>query len=168
MANATTPRSKTTTEQNVRTPGDFLIAIERRFGPITFDLAADADSHVTANNKYFSPAQDSLVQTWPTTGVNWLNPPFGDIGPWVEKARDWVLSTPAWMGALTLVLIPASVDTAYWDAFVRGYARVEALKSRVKFVGHTQGFPKPLVLLTYDPRFPRQHGIVDRWDWKQS
>ena len=166
-------------EQSVGTPRDLLDAVETRFGRITFDLAADANNCVVApdvphptvyftqQKTYFDKADDSLAQDWPLRGVNWLNPEFADVAPWVAKCRRWVSSGRAEAGALVILLVPASVDSNWWMENVAGHARVLSLNPRVKFVGHKQGFPKPLALCAYDARFPMQPNLVEPWRWKK-
>jgi len=153
-----------TSNQEVATPRDLLDAIERRFGKITFDLAAIPDN-TTASN-FFSPECNALNQnqTWPTEGINWLNPPFSNVAPWAERCRTWL--DGAQPNALTLLLVPASVDSNWWLEHVSRSARVLALNPRVKFVGHKDPFPKPLTLCVYDARFRIQLACVEPWRWK--
>ena len=159
-------------EQTVCTPQDLIGAVENRFGAITFDLAAsDADDALA--NQFFTPDDDSLSPRtrWPASGVLWLNPPFGNVEPWVQRCARWVtdgsgLLCPA-PDSLLLLLVPASVDSNWWMRHVAGHARVLALNPRVKFKGHAQGFPKPLALCVYDPRFHTQPALVEPWRWKK-
>lgn len=49
---------------------------------------------------------------------------------------------------------------------VRRHALCYALKSRIKFLGAADGYPKPLALCVFDPRhFPASSGL-ELWDWK--
>ncbi len=154
------PRSE---NQAAQTPRDLLDAVEARFGKITSDLAATREN--AACDSFICPEEDSLKVEWPRRGVLWLNPPFSEIGPWAQKCADWACSEPH-PSSVLLFLVPASVDALWWAESVRGYARVLALAPRIKFVGHAQGFPKPMVLCVYDPRFKRQPDSVDYWRWK--
>lgn len=166
---ATRPRSRHSTVQDVLTPDDLREAVIRRFGPIVFDLAA-ADGHeIIPLCQHFTPEQNALEAEWPTArcplGVLWLNPPYSpDIEPWACKAAEWRLRGVP--GSCLAMLVPASIDADWWRLFVRGKAHVIALKSRPKFKGHSQGYPKPMVLCVYDPRYPDQGSGVELWDWK--
>jgi hypothetical protein len=152
-------------EQVVATPRNFLITVEQKFGPIAFDLAANAENAVTNRDgqigDYFGPGSiagpDALALTWPACGLNWLNPPFGDIRPWAEKCV-----AEAARGARTLLLVPASVG-AEWFGVLREHAFIFELSPRITFVGHTGPYPKDLVLAYFGPE-----GFVGRahWRWK--
>ncbi len=56
----------------------------------SIDLAATKQSAKCP--VFFTPEQDALKQDWlasshsPATG--WLNPPYSNIFPWIEKARE--------------------------------------------------------------------------------
>lgn len=166
--NATTPRARGQ-NPDTRTPRDLLDAIEARFGRLTFDLAATAESNVTgASTQFFGPEDDALSRPWPRHAGErlWLNPPFDKIGPWAAKCVQWVDTAPANSGARLLLLVPASVDSVWWHDSVRGFARVLALAPRVTFVGHAQPFPKAMALCVYDPSFRRAPETVERWHWK--
>ena len=150
-------------EQDVQTPRDLLDAVEGRFGLLTFDLAAHAGN--TVAHDYFTKDNNALTIDWPVGEHMWLNPPFSNIAPWAAKCEAWLLSNPH-PCALLLLLVPASVDSNWWRDHVAGKARVLALNPRIRFVGHTQGFPKPLALCVYDPRFPHQPALVESWRWR--
>ena len=156
-------------EQSVGTPRDLLDAVEGRFGQIGFDLAADVDNCCAQHSTHhFSETHNALAPEthWPRSGVLWLNPPFADVAPWAERCAQWLASGEASAASLLLLLVPASVDSNWWMESVAGHARVLSLNPRVKFVGHKQGFPKPLALCVYDPRFPLQPALVEPWRWK--
>src|SRR5437762_1882787 len=103
------PRQKPNqSKQDVRTPAVFLTAVKARLGiaAFTVDLAASRENTVAP--KFYSKRSNALVQSWNLGGWNWLNPEFGDIRPWVEKA--WTESS---RGASTAMLVPAAVG-ANW------------------------------------------------------
>lgn len=131
-------------KQDHATPPGLLRVIEERFGPIAFDLAAAP--HNKKHYRYFSEADNSLVQDWHKTPGNlWLNPPFGSITPWAEKC--WLESQK---GAKILLLVPASIGTNWFRDFVYGKSEVLALNGRVKFLGPDMpAFPKELILCRY-------------------
>lgn len=145
--------------QVVGTPRNFLDAVERRFGPMVVDLAATAENAKAAI--FVTPEQDSLSADWSqlTWGNRWLNPPFGAIAPWAEKcARAWYSpSSPI------LLLVPASIGANWFAEHVYEHALVLALRGRVTFEGHTQPYPKDLILAVYGwpPGF-------ECWDWRRA
>ena len=148
-------------EQSVSTPKDLIDAVVGRFGPISWDLAAEPTNAKAP--RWLGPGgihEDALKVAWHTLahGENlWLNCPFGDIRPWVEKCAEESRS-----GARILLLVPASVDSNWYADFVHRKAMVHALSPRVRFDGHKTGFPKPLVLAVYD----RGPAGFDVWRWK--
>ena len=114
--------------QDCETPRDFIAAVEAKFGPIAWDLAAQANTCKARDPlAYFDRAHDSLIQDWAacgTLGRTWLNPPFANLKPWLVKAHACrAISAP-------LVLLPASVCTEYFDAFVRWRAMVYEVTPR--------------------------------------
>ena len=175
---ATDTRATDDTEQRVRTPDVLIDAIERRFGPLTIDLAASDGDEIThriawpdnesrSGVHHITPEQDSLKVDWPAQMHGWLNPEYGNIDPFVAKCARWARDVDTEPGSLIHVLVPASVDAEWWRLHVRGRARVEAIP-RVRFIGHKHTFPKPLALLHYDPMFPAQPADVGFWNWRDS
>lgn len=158
--------------QDFATPLDFLDAVRARFGAIAWDLAANA-SNCTANapRNYYGPGsaagEDSLVQDWSKlSGTLFLNPPFGDIATWAEKAHaSWraVQADPArrhrhdWR---LLLLTPASVGANWFARNVHGAACVLAISPRLTFGSETQPYPKDLILSVYALR-----PTFDLWRW---
>ena len=102
--------------QEVGTPRAFLDAVETRFGKIAWDLAANETNHVV--DEWSGPGStkqpDSLKGAWLELppGLFWLNPPYANIGDWVEKCdkeqREGYGNSRAQRIAL---LVPASVGT---------------------------------------------------------
>lgn len=145
-------------KQDYCTPVVFLHAVRTRLGIRDFDidLAADSSNHVCA--RYYSREDDALVRPWRVgTGWNWLNPEFGNIGPWAQRARDQSIEH----NAHTAMLIPASVGANWWRDYVHDWARVLCLNGRITFVGCADAYPKDCALLLY--------GAVpgyDIWSWR--
>lgn len=149
-------------EQIVCTPPEFIEAVTKRFGGIGWDLAALAENSVMRNTNraaYFGPDhaneenRDSLKVSWGSAALQWLNPPFGNIAPWAEKAAS--------CGSRVAMLVPASVGSNWFRDHVHGKAFVLALSPRLKFVGHASSFPKDLMLCIYGLGV---HGF-DVWRW---
>lgn len=147
-------------EQDVETPDDFIVAVERRFGPLELDLAA------TQLNKKapvcFTPEDNSLSKNWHIyKALSWLNPPFGDIEVWAHKcAEEWLL------GAEILLLVPASVGANWWWDWVEPFTNRYSI-GRLKFVGHKDVYPKDLMLCHYDRKVPRVPEM-QRWPWRKE
>jgi phage N-6-adenine-methyltransferase len=147
--------------QDVGTPRGFLDAVEKCFGPIAFDLAANADNRVV--DAYFGPGsqwgEDAFKQIWHFhKGIQWLNPPFANIGDWAMRA-----AAESGHGAHILMLIPAAVGTNYFREWIWPFARIYALSPRLTFVGHTQSYPKDLILCEYSRDVVP---ALECWRWK--
>jgi phage N-6-adenine-methyltransferase len=127
--------------QDYPTPRAFIEAIERRFGKLTIDLAASPENAVCEH--YITAAQDSLKTEWPETGLGWLNPPFGDIGPWAKKCSE-----SASAAFRIIMLTPASVGSNWFAEHVHQKAIVLGLSPRLSFDGKNS-YPKDLMCAIY-------------------
>jgi DNA modification methylase len=93
---------------------------------------------------HYTREDDGLVQDW--FGTVYVNGPFENLAPWVEKAADsvWCKS----MGnaptetsgkrrkpkARTVVmLLPARTHTRYWQKYIKDHARVIFITGKMKF-----------------------------------
>jgi phage N-6-adenine-methyltransferase len=146
-------------KQDYGTPLVFLAAVKRRFGIAEFaiDLAASAENAVAP--MFYTEAENALHQPWRTKSreLAWCNPPFSNIGPWVEKA--WAESRK---GARVAMLLPAGVGSNWWRDHVHGKAFVLLLNGRLTFAGETQPYPKDCVLLVYGPDVAPGYEV---WSW---
>lgn len=152
-------------KQDWGTPPEFLSAVKRLLGVDEFavDLAAHADNAVAPI--WFGPGgarEDSLSPdaSWSDGYLRWLwlNPPYADIAPWVEKA-----AAEAALGARIAVLVPLSADANWWADHVEGKARALAVAPRLQFVGAKDPYPKPIALLLYDEA---GGSGIHQWRWK--
>lgn len=82
--------------------------------------------------KFYTRTDDGLAHSWAGERV-FMNLPYGrgdnGIEPWVRKARGEAVG-----GALVVGLLPARVDTEWWQENVQGHADVRFLRGRVHFV----------------------------------
>lgn len=145
-------------KQDYQTPPELLDAVREELGitQFTMDLAADDTNHICPD--YFTTEVDAFDFTWARGGWNWLNPPFGNIRPWVKKA--WEETSH---GARTAVLVPASVGSNWWKNWVHGKAGVLFLNGRVQFVGAEGLYPKDCAILLYKPHTVGGYAV---WSWK--
>jgi phage N-6-adenine-methyltransferase len=141
-------------KQDYETPATLICAVESRFGPITFDLAASA--YNAKADKYCTEADDALTRVvWPSGGLLWLNPPFANIRPWARKCCDNRASCKI------AFLVPASVGSEWFAQYVFDKALVLFLSPRISFDG-MEPYPKDCILAMYgwEPGFQLWHG-----DW---
>lgn len=147
--------SRGSSKQDYATPADFMVAVEKRFGPIDFDLAASLENAKAP--RFYTERDNSLIQGWhKSKGLLWLNPPFNDIAPWARKcAKESAL------GAAILFLTPASIGSEWFANFVFPYARVLALRPRISFDGKNP-YPKDCILSVFHNPIPG----MELWRWK--
>ncbi len=76
------------------------------------DVAADEESHWA--KRWFGIEQDGLRQVW--GGRTWCNPPYSDIGPWLEKAwGSWVNGRCE----VIAMLLPANrTEQPWWQKWI--------------------------------------------------
>lgn len=147
--------------QDVGTPEEFIMAVEAKFGNLSVDLAAT--SRNAKAPAWISPEENSLKKKWRFGGNLWLNPPFGNIRPWVAKCDRFTRDAKAPMGQRILVLVPASVGSNWFAEHAWEKARIFFIRPRLQFVGHDAGFPKDLMLMVYG----MMPGI-ELWQWKKT
>jgi phage N-6-adenine-methyltransferase len=152
--------------QDYETPPELIKAVERDFGSLSFDLAADMLNAIC--EEYFIKEQDSLSQDWLKAfkdhdrhglGFLWLNPPYAQVKPWMEKCRD-----ESAKGARILTLTLAAIDTSWYRKIVAPNAASYILTDRVTFVGEKYAFTKPLMLSEWGTG---KTGL-GYWDWKRK
>lgn len=146
-------------KQNYGTPPEFLAAVRDRLCITKFALDVAADSNNTVCGLYYSIEDNGLDQYWNRAGGwNWCNPPYGNIRPWVSKARREAMN-----GANTAMLVPASVGANWWRDYVEPDAYQVYLNGRLTFVGETKPYIKDCALLLYTPwGFTGQ----EIWGWR--
>lgn len=119
------------------TPQDLFDRLNARWR-FTLDVCATPENAKCP--RFFTKVDDGLAQVW--DGVFWMNPPYGrEIPLWMEKAvRSWKT------GASGVCLVPARTDTAWFQDFAM-QGRVEFIRGRLKFGGHTNSAPFPSALI---------------------
>lgn len=153
--------------QDHPTPWNFISAVENRFGPIAIDLAATKTN--AKAGEFITLRQNSLKCDWDKMlagRFGYLNPPFDPIGPWADKVIEEAIK-----GAKFGMLTQASIDSKwFWKIFP--YCTTYALRSRITFIGSTQGFPKPLIFSSFNcvrlGAEPGPCGRLHEWDWMKD
>lgn len=115
------------------TPPELFDPLHERFG-FTLDVCALPEN--AKCERYFTPEQDGLRQSW-AGEVVWCNPPYSDIQPWVEKA--WAEASQA---KAVVMLLPANrCEQGWWQDHVEPFRdrglgfSVEFLRGRRRFIG---------------------------------
>jgi len=103
-----------------------------------------------ATNGYWAIAEDSLskdAEEWRDAGPCWMNPPYSNPAPWLEKAHAVQDA-----GGIVFALIPAALETRYFRDHVTGVAdTILILSRRIRFVGATASAKGPNVVAIYRP-----------------
>lgn len=119
---------------NWETPVSFVTPLIREFG-LQIDLAASSNSWKLP--QWLGPEhpnperRDALAMRWHELGVcgGWLNPPYGrGIDKWVRKAYE-----ESCRGFLTVALLPANTDTAWFHDWVLGRTELRFVRGRIQF-----------------------------------
>lgn len=157
-----TPLMSTSKDQTWATPWPFFSGLNDEF---TFTLDPCAEPATAKCERFFTPEDDGLSQSWAGETV-FMNPPYGRaIGRWVEKA--W---REAVAGATVVALIPVRSSAAYWHRFVMRSSEIRFVIGRMKFGGTPTGrghnAPFDSAIIVFRPRCegPPVVGAVGRDD----
>lgn len=164
-------------KQDYRTPEPFLDAVARQFGRIDLDLACRTDNMVAPRGICHDKELDALAQDWTDPmywdrdgnviasgeriGVAFCNPEFGNIRPWAAK-----VAACRWLPRWTLLLVPASMGSAWWADHVLGQTMAFGVP-RLAFCGDDGKpldlYPKDLALIASG------YGVTGSgyWDWRK-
>ena len=134
------------TEADCRfTPPDFLAAVTDAFGAIDVDPCWHPDSNVVAARTIALP-ECGLQADWTSSGLVFVNPPYGNLANWIAKMNDeWESGRIAKM----IMLFPASrIDIREFFDRSAKQATTLLLRNRLRFsrLGGEQGYPAPFAL----------------------
>jgi phage N-6-adenine-methyltransferase len=118
---------------------DYFVPWSERFGGFTLDVAAAPHNAKCA--RYFTREDNGLEQSWQGSGERiWCNPPYSDLGAWVQKAwHEWRQITRP---SLIVMLLPANrVEQKWWQEGIEPHRdrpgsplHVEFLPGRMRFI----------------------------------
>lgn len=152
--------SKTPVEQRNlwQTPLPLFVALDAEFC-LTLDAAASADNALCL--RYITAEQDTLITPWGdvlvSPGYVWLNPPYSDIGPFVQKAAA---ESRNQIG--TVMLVPADTSVGWFREAIETASEVRFIVGgRLAFINPVSGKPvsgnnKGSMLIIWHP-YPRTH-----------
>jgi phage N-6-adenine-methyltransferase len=129
------------------TPQALFDRLATRHGGFTLDVCATPEN--AKCSRYFTPADDGLLQSWQGHRC-WMNPPYGrEIGKWVEKAS---FETRFGGAYVVVALLPARTDTAWFHEHIyrQPHTHVEFLRGRVRFGNATAGAPFPSMVVAFN------------------
>ena len=124
------------------TPIDFYNALDNEFN-FNLDPCATDDNHKC--NKYFTKADNGLIQSWGGYRV-YCNPPYGrELTAWVEKAYNEAQKN----NTLIVMLLPVRTDTKWFHNFIYHKAEIRFIKGRLKFGGCKNAAPFPSMVVIF-------------------
>lgn len=116
--------TKKETKDLWQTPRQIFDKLDSEFG-FTGDVAASSKNALAGN--FYTEEQNALLQKW--FDVNWCNPPYSNIMPWVEKAiaeRE--------KGKTTVMLIPADTSVKWFARAFDTCTECRFISGRVSFI----------------------------------
>lgn len=126
------------------TPIDFYNELNKEFN-FNLDPCATDDNHKC--NKYFTKADNGLIQDWGGYRV-FCNPLYGRkiTETWVEKAYNEAQKKDT----LIVMLLPARTDTKWFHNFIYHKAEIRFIKGRLKFGGSKNAAPFPSMVVIFN------------------
>jgi phage N-6-adenine-methyltransferase len=111
-----------------------------------FDLDVCAVKENAKCEKFFSPEDDGLNQSW--FGNCFINPPYGkDIKFWIEKSYKEALYNEN--VNVVVGLLPARTDTQYFHNYIYNKAEIRFIKGRLKFNDGKGSAPFPSMIVIW-------------------
>jgi phage N-6-adenine-methyltransferase len=142
-----------------RTPKTIFDYYDRRFKFIGDVAASDSNKLCTY---YIDQAEDALSVDW--FPVNWLNPPFSNVTPWINKAIKQES-----LGNLTVILLPADTSVKWFKLAFDNCTECHLISGRLAFINQETGKPvsgnnKGSVVFIFDPNSPIKSAVslIDR------
>lgn len=139
-----------------RTPPEIFAALHREFN---FGLDAAASSSNALCSCFFTQEMDALRLDWPPVTV-WCNPPYSDIGPWVEKAAQCNHA-----GGTVVMLVPADPSVGWFKKAWETADEMRFISGRLAFLRsdtgeRVSGNNKGSVLIIWRPGLARGAPLV--------
>jgi hypothetical protein len=172
-------------KQDYGTQPELIRAVELKFGPLAWDLAASAGNAKAPN--FITKEQDTFTVAWHRlVGLQWLNPEFGQpehpckanckkkrcgergwhTSVYLPGCEDFMRKALAESprGARIITLTPAAVGSDWHKNYVHNKAFVNFLNGRLTFEGETTPYPKDCMISAFG--FGRVG--YDVWDWRET
>lgn len=121
------------------TPAAIVDAVIDVLGEIDLDPCSNSKDTPNVPALYhYTVEDDGLSLPW--VGKVYMNPPYGrSIGEWVNKLTE-SLDTGV---TEAIALVPARVDTQWWNALTARYSMVCFISGRLTFIGNEDAAPFP-------------------------
>ena len=86
--------------------------------------------------------RNGLLREW--SSPCFVNPPYSDIYPWMEKAK-----IEADAGKTVVLLVPSRTDTRWWHEFAMKASEIRFIRGRLKFGNAKTGAPFPSAVVVF-------------------
>ncbi|MCP4988535.1 MAG: phage N-6-adenine-methyltransferase [Colwellia sp.] len=117
-------------EEKWQTPQSLFDKLNEEFN-FTLDPCCQHDS--AKCEKYYTPVEDGLSQSWESETV-FVNPPYGrELRKWVEKCYNEGQQE----NTKVVMLIPSRTDTTYFHDFIYHKSEIRFIRGRIKFINPT-------------------------------
>ena len=163
---------KSNTPVNIRdlwqTPKEIFNGLYKEFN-FTMDIAASDDNHFCKD--WLTEEDDALLMFQHWGGVNWCNPPYSNITPWVEKAI-----AQHKLRKTIVMIVPADTSVKWFKLAYESCNEVRFISGRISFINaETQkpvnGNNKGSVLFIWRGCAPKNSHtvtLIDRDDFYQG
>lgn len=132
------------------TPQDLYDRLNAEFN-FTLDACASAEN--AKCERYYTKADNGLVQSWQAERV-FCNPPYGrDLGRWVAKAFAEVYQRYC---PLAVLLLPARTDVEWFHRYVNHKTEIRFIEGRLKYGGSVHNAPFPSMVVIYENPYSRR------------
>lgn len=91
---------------------------------------------------------NGLLREW--ASPCFCNPPYSEIGPWMEKAH-----LEAMAGKVVVMLVPSRTDTRWWHDYAMKASEIRFIRGRLKFGSAKTGAPFPSCVVVFSSPLPR-------------
>ncbi|GLX62397.1 phage N-6-adenine-methyltransferase [Proteus vulgaris] len=119
-----------------QTPLPLFAALDAEFG---FYLDASADKNNALCSHYLTEKDDSLNCDWESYGAIWINPPYSDIQPWINKSAEQCKKQLQPI----VMLIPADTSVGWFNSALETVDEVRLITGgRISFIN--AGTNKPV------------------------
>ena len=144
-----------------QTPRFVFDYYDRRFN-FWCDLAASDENHLC--DEYYAEADSAFnarADDWRMGGNVFCNPPYSNIGPWVELCVRLSRET----GKVFVMLLPADTSVKWFADALRQCSECHLISGRLSFINSETGKPvsgnnKGSAVFIFDPLSPLRSQVV--------
>tara|TARA_R110000851_G_scaffold229501_1_gene382185 strand:- start:44 stop:547 length:504 start_codon:yes stop_codon:yes gene_type:complete len=148
-----------------QTPIEIFKSLDLEFD-FTCDVASSKEN--TLCSVHIDEKQNALaIDEWSSS--NWCNPPYSNIGPWVDKAIEQHS-----LGNTTVMLVPSDTSVKWFKNAFMSCSEVRFITGRISFINAgtgkaVSGNNKGSVLLIwrgFSPKGSKSVSLIDRGELK--